>query len=173
MKFGGFKLGKKEKEAPQEETLTEEPVDQIETIVQDVEPVRPHAPLQELSLDAEITTEGGDGTQELVDPTAAPEEEGVPVKLAEIQINPAASVPPPPPPPPAASAPPPAPIGKDTAKKSDLMDLGASIGNIFTDLEEEANPLANLIKALPDVAATELIDDLKEINDIIKDWQKK
>jgi hypothetical protein len=174
MKFGGFKLGKKDKEAPQEEAPAELPVDGIEAIVQDVEPVRPHAPLQELSLDAEVTTEGSDGTQ-LLDPTAVPEEEGEPVKLAEIQINPADSIPPPPPQPKAASAPPPppAPIGKDTAKKTDLMDLGASIGNIFNDLEDEANPLANLIKVLPDVAATELIDDLKEINDIIKDWQKK
>jgi hypothetical protein len=168
VKFGGFKLGKKDKEAPPKETVAEQPVDQIEALVQGAETVRPHAPLQELSLDAETNiTEGT--LEEPLDSAIPPEEEGEPVKLAEIQINPEASVPPPPPPPP----PPPAPIGKDTSKKADPLDLGASIGNIFNDLEEEENPLRNLIKVLPDVAATELIDDLKEINDIIKDWQKK
>jgi hypothetical protein len=73
-----------------------------------------------------------------------------------------------PPPPPLA-----APVKKEEPKKGGVLDLGASIGNIFTDVEDEVNPLANLIRVLPDVAATELIDDLKEINDIIKDWQKK
>jgi hypothetical protein len=169
MKFGGFKLGKKDKEVPQEETVAEQSVDQIEAIVQGAEPVRPHAPLQELSLDAETNSAEGD-TEQALDTASATEEEGEPVKLAEIQINPAAAVPPPPPTP---TTPPPTPAAKDAAKKNDPMDLGASIGNIFNDLEEEENPLRNLIKVLPDVAATELIDDLKEINDIIKDWQKK
>jgi hypothetical protein len=163
MKFGGFKLGKKDKAATQEESIAEEPVDQIEAIVQDVEPVSPHAPLQELSLDAE----NENAAPEILmdgEPAAPAEEEGEPVKLVEVQPDTMV-----------ASIPPPAPlpeIKKDEPKK-DPMDLGASIGNIFDNIEDEENPLANLIKVLPDVAATELIDDLKEINDIIKDWQKK
>jgi K+/H+ antiporter YhaU regulatory subunit KhtT len=44
--------------------------------------------------------------------------------------------------------------------------------NLFSNEEEEINPLANLINSLPDVTAQELIDDLKEIKDIIQDWQK-
>jgi hypothetical protein len=187
MKFG-FKLGKKDKEAVEEQPATEAAVDDlpVEEILATVEPVKPHAPLQELTLEAVENTSGEENPEQALDP-AAPEEEGEPVKLAEVRINPDAVVPPSPPPiathaPPAAHAPaaapppsplPAAPAGKDGEKKKDALDLGASIGNIFTDLEEEENPLVNLIKVLPDVAATELIDDLKEINDIIKDWQKK
>ena len=59
------------------------------------------------------------------------------------------------------------------AKDAAGLDLSSSISNIFNNIDDEENPLANLIKVLPDVAATELLDDLKEINDIIKDWQKK
>ncbi|MBN1177350.1 MAG: hypothetical protein JXA51_06680 [Dehalococcoidales bacterium] len=47
-----------------------------------------------------------------------------------------------------------------------------SINSLFTDEEEEENPLANLIKAMPDVTASELVDDLEEIQGIIKEWQK-
>jgi hypothetical protein len=53
-------------------------------------------------------------------------------------------------------------------------DLGDdSLNNLFSDQEEEENPLANLINSLPDVTAGELMDDLKEIKGIIKEWQKK
>lgn len=166
MKIGKFRIGKKE-QAPQEEALEEaameeflEDAEQVLEIPQDVETVRPHAPLQELSLDAE-TSDGG--TLSLESPAAA-EEEGEPIKLVEVQ--PAGVVTPP------VSAVPP-PSDSEPAKKNDPLDLNASIGNIFNNIEDEENPLANLIKSLPDVAATELIDDLKEINDIIKDWQKK
>jgi|WetSurMetagenome_2_1015567.scaffolds.fasta_scaffold358342_1 hypothetical protein len=183
MKFG-FKLGKKEKEAVEELPVAEEAIDvqPVEELIATAEPVKPHAPLQELTLDVE--NPGENNPEEALEP-ATPEEEAETIKLAEVRINPDAAVPPPPPPPSplapthtATAAPPPSPIpaaspGKDGEKKKDSLDLGASIGNIFNDLEEEENPLANLIKALPDVAATELIDDLKEINDIIKDWQKK
>jgi hypothetical protein len=171
MKFG-FKLGRKEKEELEEEVYEEELVQETEEVVQElvegIEPVKPHPPLQELSLDADL---GGEDTDSLniLDPSAA-EEEGEPIKLVEVQPNPAAA---------AESSPPaavqaPAPEApKEPDKKNDPMDLGASISSIFTDEEDEENPLINLIKSLPEVAAAELIDDLKEINDIIKDWQKK
>jgi hypothetical protein len=44
---------------------------------------------------------------------------------------------------------------------------------LFTNEEEDENPLANLIRTLPDVTINELEDDIKEVKKIIKDWQKK
>lgn len=58
---------------------------------------------------------------------------------------------------------------KEEAKPEEGDD---SINNLFSEDEEEENPLANLIKSLPDVTAKELIDDLNEIKGIIKDWQQ-
>jgi len=64
----------------------------------------------------------------------------------------------------------PKPEGETEAKVEDLG--GDSINNLFSDEEDEENPLANLIKSLPDVTANELLDDLNEIQGIIKEWQK-
>ncbi len=47
-----------------------------------------------------------------------------------------------------------------------------SLSNLFSNHEEEVNPLASLINSLPDVTVQELVDDLSEIKSIIKDWQK-
>ena len=170
MKFGGFKLGKsKEKVNTQEEASVEAADELAQEVPLDAEPVRPHAPLQELSLD----NGGGDGVADAISPEegALPaEEEGEPIKVVEVQVDPAATHAPPP----APVAPAPATPKKDAGTKdAGPMDLAASISNIFTNVDDEENPLANLIKVLPDVAATELLNDLKEINDIIKDWQKK
>ncbi len=63
-----------------------------------------------------------------------------------------------------------APEKEDELKLDDSSD---SLGDLFDDEEEEENPLANLIKSLPDVSAQEIIDDLNEIKGIIKEWQKK
>jgi len=57
-----------------------------------------------------------------------------------------------------------------TAKSS--MDAD-SLKALFTSEEEEENPLSSLINSLPDISIDELMDDLKEIKDIIRDWQKK
>jgi hypothetical protein len=166
MKFG-FKMGKnKEKDVIQEEASVEATDDSIPEIPLDAEPVAPHAPLQELTLENENGANNGETP--LVEGETAGEENSEPIKMVEVQAAPeAVQAPAPPPPAPAASP-------KDAAAKdSKNMDLAASIGNIFDNVDDEENPLANLIKVLPDVAATELLDDLKEINDIIKDWQKK
>jgi hypothetical protein len=48
-----------------------------------------------------------------------------------------------------------------------------SLSNLFNQDEEEENPLAALINSLPDVSAQELLDDLQEIKDIIRDGQRK
>jgi len=58
---------------------------------------------------------------------------------------------------------------KSEPKPADDND---SFNNLFSNEEEEANPLANLINALPDVTAQELFDDLKEIKEIILERQK-
>jgi hypothetical protein len=169
MKFGNFKLGKKDKTAAEDQIAAEDPGVPIDEIVLGAEPVQPHAPLQELSLDADAEAAAAEGMA-AQDAAAPAEEEGEPIKLVEVKpVVAAASAAPAPPPPP----PPPLDLKKDAPKKNDPMDLSASISNIFTDADDEDNPLINLIRSLPEVAATELIDDLKEINDIIKDWQKK
>jgi K+/H+ antiporter YhaU regulatory subunit KhtT len=60
---------------------------------------------------------------------------------------------------------------EDTEEPSDAKkkDEDDSFSNLFSSEEEEVNPLASLINSLPDVSAQELIDDLEEIKDIIKD----
>lgn len=65
---------------------------------------------------------------------------------------------------------------QDSKEESQEVNLAEEeddgFSNLFSSDEEEVNPLANLINSLPDVTAQELIDDLKEIKDIIQDWQK-
>jgi hypothetical protein len=164
MKFG-FKLGKSKDKAPPEEAGLKTVDQLIKSAVEDGTVVKPHAPLKELSLDAEQDLEAEEA---LLPKAGTGEAEGEPVKLVEVKVNPTAAVPPPPPPAPAAP-----PVKKDAGgKPTDALDISASINSIFTDVEDEENPLANLIKTLPEVAANELLDDLKEISDIIKDWKK-
>ena len=53
-----------------------------------------------------------------------------------------------------------------------LEDDSDSLRNLFSDDEEEENPLEKLINSLPDVSTRELLDDLNEIKGIIRDWQQ-
>ena len=118
----------------------------------EVTPVQPHGPIGELSIEPEDTLEDVDLDEE--ENTSAALEEGVEdVKLVEV----------------------PAEFGPSpSAEKERKNDLdGDSLKALFTSEEEEENPLANLIHSLPDVTIDELTEDLKEIKDIIKDWQKK
>jgi hypothetical protein len=62
------------------------------------------------------------------------------------------------------------PVAEKTEPKPDEAD--DSFNNLFGDEEEEVNPLANLINSLPDVSAQELLDDLDEIKEIMKEWQQ-
>ncbi len=113
-------------------------------------PAGPHGPLDELTVDPdEKLTDADDFDLE----AATLIEGGEEIKVVEVSAGVAAP-----------------PEGEKEAK---VDDIGAdSISNLFSDDEEEENPLANLIKALPDVPAGELIDDLKEIKGIIKEWQQ-
>ncbi len=127
--------------------------------IPDVEPVRPHGPLQELTLEPEDVAkeEGAVVAEEIIEVDKKGAE---PVKVVEA-----------PPPAPAAVAPP-AAENKDKAKSNDLLG-GDSLKALFTSEDEEENPLASLIMSMPEVTIDELEEDLKEIKEIIKDWQKK
>ena len=48
-------------------------------------------------------------------------------------------------------------------------DSDDGFGSLFSQEEEEVNPLANLIKSVPDVSAQELLGELAEIKDLLAD----
>jgi hypothetical protein len=114
---------------------------------EDNAPTRPHGPISELSLDQEgIFAE--DGSED--DP---PNEQIEVVKMVEVQAEGSSS--------------------KAGEKGGQNALSGDSLKQLFTDNEDDENPLASLIQSLPEVTIGELEDDLKEIKDIIKDWQRK
>jgi len=153
-------------------------------------PVGPHGPIGELTLEEEeksmdlaalSATPDSDDSEETEEKvklveisaiTATPPVKEVKVKPVEVSAITAT------PPgkevkvkPVEASAIPVKPPEKE--KETKLDNNNDSLGNLFSQNDEEVNPLANLINALPDVTARELIDDLKEIKRIIKEWQPK
>jgi hypothetical protein len=123
----------------------------------------PHGPIGELKVEPGDTT----GVVPLVAPVDAavpPDAAADDIKVVEIKVDavinkkeakPEVAAPPPPP----------------REEKKD--ESNQSLNSLFHQEEEEENPLANLIKGLPDVSADELMKDLNEIRDIIKEWQKK
>lgn len=48
-----------------------------------------------------------------------------------------------------------------------------SLTSLFSQEEEEVNPLATLINSLPDVTPQELIEDLHELKEIMGEWQQR
>lgn len=110
-------------------------------------PPQPHGPLSELSV------EPGD---ELIDKETALGtlfgEADEQVKVVEAAAG--------------AAAPAEAEKQPATEEESDSLD------SLFSQEEDEVNPLANLINSLPDVTAQELLDDLQEIKEIIREWQQ-
>ena len=61
----------------------------------------------------------------------------------------------------------------EEAKPEDVMkDSNDDFNNLFSEEEEEANPLENLINSLPEVSAQELINELEEIKEIIRERQQ-
>jgi hypothetical protein len=140
----------------------------------------PHGPIGELTVEPEA---------ELPDLISIPEEEtdtlpeenGEGIKLVEVKIKPGS--PPiaekvvkaePVSPPMAAKAVKAEPVPPPAAAKDTKEDLSRdSLNALFSSDEEEENPLASLVRSLPDVDASELMDDIKEIKGIIEDWQKK
>jgi hypothetical protein len=63
--------------------------------------------------------------------------------------------------------------GPEAELKEVKLDTdGDSLNQLFSQDEAEENPLVNLINSLPDVTVQELMDDLSEIQGIIKEWQQ-
>ena len=113
---------------------------------------KPHGPIGELSVEPEDDLDVAALVVDEEDDVAA-EGSAEKVKLVEVLGEPAPNPP---------------------AKKEVKVEaMGDSLDKLFSSDEEEENPLASLIRSLPDVDVNELVDDLKEIKDIIKDWQKK
>ncbi|MGD1119129.1 MAG: hypothetical protein ABR886_06535 [Dehalococcoidales bacterium] len=152
-----------------------------------------HGPIEELSV------EPGGELQDLVLPEISEaddivEDSAEPVKLVEVKIKPDAGaasgkVPKVEPvaSPPAAKAVKAEPAARPAAKetkaeaamppapeKSNKDTLSKdSLSSLFAQDEEEENPLAGLMRSLPEVDTHELLEDIKEIKGIIEDWQKK
>ena len=134
-------------------------------------PLGPHGPLGELTLEADekstdldilTAASESDDSEEGEEKVKLVEVNVVrvtpPIKASQVKLAEAITVP-----------------AKSPAKEKEIKldDNNDSLGNLFSNDDEEVNPLANLINALPDVTAQELIDDLKEIKRIIKEWQPK
>lgn len=58
---------------------------------------------------------------------------------------------------------------KEAKPDAASLDSGDGFSDLFSDEEEDVNPLANLINNLPEVSAQELINELEEIKEIIKE----
>jgi hypothetical protein len=145
-------------------------------------PARPHRPIGELKIGEEVDSTDDDSLTDENDGILA-EEKGEEVKLVEVSADvvtslkakAAAS-------PKAEAAIPPktqaatSPKGeaasppKEDKTKSEDAD---SLNKLFSSDDEEENPLANLIRSMPDVTTDELIEDLNEIKGIIREWQQK
>lgn len=142
--------------------------------IDDDEPIGPHGPIQELTLE-DIPEEDEDilkppeDTDESVPAVQmvkikAPTPAGAPGENEELQEILDVSLP---------------DDGENDEEESDEedekqegeTDLSNSFSDLFGDDEDDENPLAALIKNMPDVSAQELIDDIAEIKGIIKEWQ--
>jgi hypothetical protein len=124
-------------------------------------PAKPHGPAAELTLEPEDTLDSsGIKLDEVI--SDEPVIIGGNVKVTEVSAEKAAAVklvqv--------AAAA---APV---EVKKGEKPDDADSLNNLFSDSQEDENPLASLINSLPDVTVRELLDDLEEIHRIIKEWK--
>jgi hypothetical protein len=154
-------------------------------------PVRPHGPIGELEVGEEVDSTDEDARTDENDGILA-EESGEEVKLVEVSadvvtslkakaaasLKAEAAVPPKTQAaasPKAQTATPPkaeaaSPPKEDKTKPEDAAD---SLNKLFSNDEEEENPLANLIRSMPDVTTEELLEDLNEIKGIIREWQQK
>ena len=64
------------------------------------------------------------------------------------------------------------PANTEAEKEPSTEKEDDSINSLFNQEDDEVNPLANLINSLPDVTAQELLDDLGEIKEIIREWER-
>ena len=64
------------------------------------------------------------------------------------------------------------PANAEAEKEPSTEKEDDSINSLFNQEDDEVNPLANLVNSLPDVTAQELLDDLGEIKEIIREWER-
>lgn len=134
--------------------------------IDESEKPKPHGPISELTV--ELEDKMMDIDLELDNPGTNPDEEDDGIQLVELGNEPTIQ---------AGTA----EAGKlDSEQTEETKDEKAepedeksdeddSFSNLFSDEEDEGNPLDTLINSLPDVTAQELVDDLQEIKDIILD----
>lgn len=189
MRFKGFKIGKigKSKEKPEEDTVEAgdttaaqmTKAEDLKETAQQAEGIsdasnkseeageatpQPHGPLGELTVEPEDELLDLDAKADTISSSEEADEE---VKVVEVGTEAAA-----------------------TAEEVKVVEAGTeaaatakagtepkqegegdALTNLFSDDDEEVNPLANLINTLPEVTLQELLDDLQEINEIIREGQ--
>jgi hypothetical protein len=170
--FKGFKFGKGKKKSDkaedvpedliEEEAAAEESQEQSDDDNTETRP-GPHGPLEELSVDPEEDLDDVDLEAEIAD-GAVPEDGAEGINLVEIKAEGA--------PPAGATSPPPdadaAALSEDK-KEPEPKALDDSFDSLFADEEEEDNPLASLIDSLPEVSASEILSDIAEIREIMRE----
>lgn len=189
MRFKNLKLGKSREESEEEiievdkttagqliemnETISsrtknlEETTQQLQDLSdtlndsdEEIETVKPHGPLVELSVEPEDKMMDID-----LDTTSDAEVLGTAtddIKVVEIGDEATAPVE-------STGSKEAQPEAKAEAAPAAEESEDDSFSNLFGTEEEEENPLASLINSLPDVSAQEIINDLQEIKDIILD----
>jgi len=112
----------------------------------------PHGPLSELTVEPQDTM-----LDEEADVSSLFDESEEDVKIVEVSAEATAAE----------------EKEKEEEKEPPKTEDDDSFSNLFSSEEEEVNPLANLINSLPDVTTRELLDDLREINELLQDGQQK
>jgi hypothetical protein len=140
------------------------------------EELKPHGPLGELSPEPEDSSR-----DELTNAVPETEEDaGEKIKVVEMKLGkdgaamPAAKVAAPAPPPSTdtASAPTSAPAPAPAPSPTPATPSVEGLNNLFRDDEEEENPLANLIRTMPEYTTHEIVEDLNELMRIMREWHK-
>jgi len=123
-------------------------------------PPKPHGPLDELTVTPEDELfDTGEETD--VGALLGEADEGL--KMVEVAAGAAA---------PAEASEEPAVAEAGAEKEPANEKEDDLINSLFSQEDEDVNPLANLINSLPDVTAQELLDDLGEIKEIIREWER-
>jgi len=124
----------------------------------------PHGPLSELTIDPEDTSdEEIMGAANLFEET----DDEIPVVeviKAESMAKPEAKP---------EAEPAPATAAEPEAEAPAITEDDNSLASLFGNEEEEEKPLASLIESLPDVTPRELLDDLQELKDLIRERHRK
>ncbi len=125
---------------------------------------RPHGPIGELTL-MPGTYPGAEPEVELVVQKVSA---GSPSEKTAEKVNVVEGKAQPPSP---AQAKEPAPA-KGQVKEPPVKEEEDTLRSLFAQDEDEVNPLASLISSLPDVSTRELLDDLQEIREIMKETKQ-